>query len=182
METKGTIEQALVQLDRTIQGYNYTQETKRKYRIAISNLSMYIETCNESDFIEDMLEPYQSTLRSKQYSNQYQKLQLRIVFLLREFLATGAIEGIRNNHKRKICISNQNFLLQFNESVAYLDFGNKTTSARVYSQVIRKFCTMLSSEGIDSFPELDIQILNRIVRNFAKTHPGSMDQVIRSLN
>ena len=181
METKGTIGQALVQLDRTIQGYNYTQETKRKYRIAISNLSMYIETCNESDFVGDMLEPYQSTLRSKQYSNQYQKLQLRIVFLVRGFLATGAIEGIRNNHKSKICISNQNFLLQFNESVAYLDFGNKTTSARVYSQVIRKFCTMLSSEGIDTFPELDIQILNRIVRNFAKTHPGSMDQVIRSL-
>ncbi|MBN2860090.1 MAG: hypothetical protein JXK93_07505 [Sphaerochaetaceae bacterium] len=58
METKGTIEQALVQLDRTIQGYNYTQETIRKYRIAISNLSMYIETCNESDFVGDMLESY----------------------------------------------------------------------------------------------------------------------------
>jgi len=92
METKGTIEQALVKLDETVQGYNYTQETKRKYRIAISNLSIYLETCNESDFAGDMLETYQSTL-SKQYSNQYQRSQLRIVFLLRGFLATGVFEG-----------------------------------------------------------------------------------------
>ena len=180
METKGTIEQALVKLDETVQGYNYSQETKRKYRIAISNLSIYLGTCSESDFAGDMLEAYQSTL-SKQYSNQYQRSQLRIVFLLRGFLATGVFEGERNNGKYKTCISNQNFLLQFNESVTYLDFGNKTTSARVYSQVIRKFCTMLSSDGIVTFPELDIQILNRIVRNFTTTHPGSMDQVIRSL-
>ncbi len=80
MELKRTIEQALVKLDRTVQDYNYTQETKRKYRIAISNLSMYLETCNESDFPGDMLETYQSTLRSKHYSKQYQSSQLRIVF------------------------------------------------------------------------------------------------------
>jgi integrase len=181
METKGTIEQALVQLERTVHDYNYKQETKRKYRIAISNLSMYIETCNEADFAEDILETYEATLKSKQYSSLYQKSLLRIVFLVRRYLVTGAIEGARNNCKHKIFISDQNFLFQFEESVKFLDFGAKTSSARVYSQVIRRFCNMLSSEEIVTFSQIDIQTLNKIVQNFAGTHSGSMNQVIRSI-
>lgn len=181
MELKRTIEQALVKLDRTVQDYNYTQETKRKYRIAISNLSMYLETCNESDFPGDMLETYQSTLRSKHYSKQYQSSQLRIVFLVRGFLATGVIEGASNNNKHKVSIPNLNFRLQFEESVTYLGLNNKTTTARVYSQVIRKFCTMLSSEGIVTFAEIDVQTLNKLVQDFMETCSGSMGQVIRSI-
>lgn len=181
MEAKRTIEQALVKLSKTVQDYNYTRETKRKYRIAISNLSMYLETCNETDFPEDMLETYQSALRSKHYSKQYQTSQLRIVFLVREFLATGIIEGASNNNKHKISIQNQTFLLQFEESVTYHNFGTKTTTARLYSQVIRKFCTMLSSEGIVAFAEIDVQTLNKIVQDFVKTNPNSMGQVLRSI-
>ncbi len=181
METKKTVEEALVKLDGTVQSYNYTQETKRKYRIAISNLSMYVETCKESDFAEDILETYQATLKSKRYSSRYQKSLLRIVFLVQEFLATGAIEGARNNSKHRINISDQNFLFQFDESVKFLYFGAKTTSARVYSQIIRRFCNMLSAEGIVSFFEIDIQTLSRMVQHYVRTHSGSMDQVIRSI-
>jgi integrase len=181
METKRTIGQALEQLNGAIQGYNYKLETKRKYGIAISNLSMFLKTCNEPDFVGDMLETYMSAIRSKQYSSQYCLLQQRIVFLIQGYLATGVFEGTRNNCKYKTCISNQAFLFQFDESVTFLDFGTKARSARVYSQVIGKFCNMLSSEGIVAFSELGIRTLNKIVRDFAETRPGSMDHVIRSL-
>ncbi|MDA3823504.1 MAG: hypothetical protein PF450_12960, partial [Bacteroidales bacterium] len=91
-------------LERTVQDYNYVQETKRKYRIAILNLSMYLKICNESDLAKDILETYQAEIKSKHYSNQYQKYMLRIVFLVWGFLATGVIEGEKNNRKHKTCI------------------------------------------------------------------------------
>ena len=67
METKKTIEQALMKLESTVQDYNYAQETKRKYGVAISNLSLYLKTCNESDLAKDILETYQAEIKSKHY-------------------------------------------------------------------------------------------------------------------
>ena len=132
MEAKRTIGQALVQLGRTFQDYNYTLETKRKYGIAISNLRMFLKTCNESDSVGNLLGTYQSAISTRQYSSQYRRLQQRIVFLIQGFLVTGDFERTGNNRKYRICISNQAFLLEFDESVAFLDFGTRATSARVY--------------------------------------------------
>lgn len=51
----------------------------------------------------------------------------------------------------------------------------------MYSQNIKKFCNMLSSERVVAFSEIDSLTLNTIVKDFRKTCPGSMDQVISSI-
>jgi|AntAceMinimDraft_17_1070374.scaffolds.fasta_scaffold51033_2 integrase len=181
METKRMIEQALTQLNATICEYNYKPETMRKYGVAISNLSIFLTTYQESGLSGNILEAYEPEIESKHYSKQYQAIQLRIVFLIQGFLETGVIDGAKNNGKPKTSILNQNFRHLFYASIVYLDFGIKITTARVYSQVIRKFCNMLSSEGVIAFSEIDSQTLNTIVQDFTQSCPGSMDQVIRSI-
>lgn len=181
METTRTIEEALDQLNATIHESSYRPETVRKYGIAISNLSIFLETFQEPEFTGNILEAYEQKIGSKHYSKQYQTLQLRIVFLMQMFVETGFIDAAKNNSNPKISITNQSFCHLFEASIVYLDFDIKSTTARVYSQNIRKFCNMVSSEGVVDFSEMDSKTLNTIVKDFRKTCPGSMDQVIRSI-
>lgn len=181
METKRTIEEALDQLNATIRESSYKPETVRKYGVAIVNLSIFLESYQEPRFTGNMLEAYELKIGSKHYSQQYQTLQLRIVFLIQRFLKTGSIDAAKNNSKPKTSITDQNFSRLFEASIVYFDFDIKSTTARVYSQNIRKFCNMLSSEGVVAFAEIDSQTLNAIVKDFRKTCPGSMDQVISSI-
>ncbi len=153
----------------------------RKYGIAIANLALFLKNSNESHHAEDLLEEYVSAVCHRRYSKQYQELQLRVVFIVRELLATGDFDCNRNNCKHAVSISDQNFRHSFEESIRYLDFEINTSRTRIFSQVIRKFCNMLSAEGITTFSEIDSALLNRTVCSFAKTNPGSMNQVVNSL-
>jgi len=181
METTRTIENALDQLNATLGKSSYSPETVRKYRVAIVNLSIFLESYQEPRVTGNMLEAYELKIGSKHYSKQYQTLQLRIVFLIQRFLETGCIDAAKNNSKPKTSIADLNFSRQLEASIVYLDFDIKSTTARVYSQNIKKFCNMLSSEGVVAFSEIDSQTLNTIVKDFRKTCPGSMDQVISSI-
>lgn len=181
MESKKELKIVLTKLKTTIDHFNYKSETKRKYQIAISNFSIFIESYNKEDSMEGIIEGYLITIQNKQYSENYKNLQLRIVRMMQEIITTGSLDGFKTNRKNKICIINSDFNYLFEESIIYLDFDITTSSARIYSQVIRKFCNMVFEEGLIFFSELNTLTLNKIVQGFTKTNPGSMNQVIASL-
>lgn len=120
METTRTIENALDQLNATLGKSSYSPETVRKYRVAIVNLSIFLENYQEPRVIGNMLEAYELKIRSKRYSRQYQTLQLRIVFLIQRFLKTGSIDIAKNNSKPKTSIADLNFNRLFEASIVYL--------------------------------------------------------------
>jgi integrase len=181
METERTIGQALTKLNSIIQGLNYKSETLRIYGIAIANLTQFLKSSNEFLHTEELLDEYVLAVRSKRYSKQYQESQLRVVFMIRELLARGDFDCKRNNCKHSISILDQNFRHSLEESIRYLDFEINSSRTRIYSQVIRRFCNMLSAEGITTFSEIDSALLNQTICSFAKTNPGSMNQVVTSL-
>lgn len=181
METERTIVRALAKLDSTLPGLNYKPETVRKYGIAVANLTRFAKSSNGSPNAGDLLERYESAVRHRGYSERYRTSQLRIVFMVRELLATGDFDCRRNNCKQAINLKDQVFRRSFEESIACLGFEAKTSKARIYSQVVRRFCNMLSSEGVVAFSEIDGAVLNKTVCLFAKTNPGSMNQVVSSL-
>jgi len=181
MESKKELKIALTKLKTTINHFNYKSETKRMYGIAISNFSIFIESYNKEDSMEVIIEGYLIKIQNKKYSENYKNLQLRIVRMMQEIITSGSLDEFKTNRKNKICIINSDFNYLFKESIIYLNFDITTSSARIYSQVIRKFCNMVFEEGLILFSELNILTLNKIVQCFTKTNPGSMNQVITSL-